>query len=246
MHGGQPRRRGYACGRRQPAVPLRLDGEIAGKPGTAMVGAFPGGQRSPAGERLAQREHCVVGLARADEESHRSGPLFAGEGDVDQVLSGFIALGPPPSFVENWRVSRPTDRLHDFWMAVPERRGGVARVDHLAAVGKPKPHTVPAYHAQVLGLTSGQAGRQESSAPGHDRGLPPIPHLAAGTPSRTTQIWERASSPHTWHAASVSVAISRSFVAGSSNRRSTALTSISGITRAFLPALAPGSRVPRW
>src|SRR5262249_26846118 len=39
---------------------------------------------------------------------------------------------------------------------------------------------------------------------------------------------------HTWQAASVSVAISRSFVAGSSNRRSTALTSISGIALASL------------
>ena len=46
-------------------------------------------------------------------------------------------------------------------MTVPERRGGVARVDDLAAVAQPEPGPVPAHHPQVLGLAGGQAGRDQ-------------------------------------------------------------------------------------
>ena len=58
-------------------MPLRLDGEFAGQASTAVIGALPGGERGTAGEGLAQRQVGVIGLARADEEPHRTGPVFA-------------------------------------------------------------------------------------------------------------------------------------------------------------------------
>src|SRR5258706_7725182 len=229
MDSREPRRRGPPFGGGKAAMPLGLDGEIAGQASAAVIGALPGGQRSTAGEGLAQGQDSIIGLARADEEPPGTGPVFASEGDTDQVLGGLVTLGPLPSLVEDRRGGGAADRFRDFGVTVPERSRGVTRVDHLAAVAEPEPHPVAAHHPQILGLTSRQAGREQTPACRHERDLPPIPHRAAGTPSSTTQICGRASSPNTWHAASVSAAISRSFIAGSPNLRSTALTSISGM-----------------
>ena len=158
VHGGQPRRCENPLCRRQPAMPLGLHRQVAGQAGAAVVGPFPGGQGSAAGEGLAQGQDGVVGLARADEEPHGTGPVLAVEGDADQVLGRLVALGPVPALVEDGGAGGPADRLDDLRMTVPERRGGVARVDDLAAVGEPEPGPVAAHHPQVLGLSGGQAG----------------------------------------------------------------------------------------
>src|SRR5258708_6314143 len=134
-------------------MPLGLDGEVAGQASTAVIGTLPSGQRRTAGEGLAQGQDSVIGLARADEEPHGTGPVFASEGDTDQVLGGLVTLGPLPSLVEDRRGGGAADRFRDFGVTVPERSRGVTRVDHLAAVAEPEPHPVAAHPPQIRGLT---------------------------------------------------------------------------------------------
>src|SRR5712691_13388938 len=245
VHGRKPGRSGAARpGPGQPAMPLRLHCQLPGKPGAAVVGTLPGREFLPAGQRLAQRKRSVVGLAGADEEADRAGPVLTRECDAQQVLCRLLALRPLPALVDDWCVRRAPDRLDDLGVTVPERRRRVAGVDDLAAVGQPEPGAVTADDPGVSGVARGQARRQEATAGTHDSGLPPMPHCCAGTPSTTTQMFGRESSPKTSQAASVSAAMSRSLTAGSRNRRSTAFTSMYGITH--LARSGCGAAKPRY
>ena len=210
-------------------MPLRLHGHIPGQPGPAVVGALPGRQRRAAGQSLAQRQCDVVRLARADEEPHRRGPALTGERCPEQVLGRLVPLGPVPALIDHGRIGRPPDGFDDLGMTVPDRRSGVARVDDLTPIGEPEPHAVGAHHRGGRRLPGRQAGRQQPRRAAHDSGAPPMPQRSAGTPSSTTQVCARTSSPYTWQKASVSAAMSRSRTAGSANLRSTAFTSIRGM-----------------
>ena len=98
-----------------------------------MVGALAGRERRAPGQRLGEREQGVVGLARADEEADRSGPVLALERGLEQVVGGRSRPRQrPPSLIAGRRSPRaPPRRCRG---GVAQGRGRVGRVDHPPAV----------------------------------------------------------------------------------------------------------------
>lgn len=124
-------------------------------------------------------------------------------------------------------------------MRVPEQRGGVARVEHLAPVIE---HEVDALAA--LDRTSGFS---VATRPVAIRSILPIgafllarilclaadPQHFGGTPLTTTQVSSRAASPMTEQSASVIALTMRAGTSSSSSRRSKTETSINGTSAPF-------------
>jgi len=143
----------------EPAVPVRLNRDIAREAGHAVVGALARRDGRPSSDRLAQRQGEVVRLAAAEEEAHGSDPrLLALEGDVDQVARCLLALGPQPAVVDDRAVGCPADGSDQVRVAVAQRAASVAAVDDAPPVVELEPNSLAADDSHRLPLAGVEPG----------------------------------------------------------------------------------------